>query len=131
MDITYTFDKNIQVDDVAKLYERCLTEVPRPTTDIKRLTHMFEKADIVCCAFDQNKMIGVCRCLSDFSYVTYISDLAVHPNYQRQGIGQTLIQNIQTKSPGCKLVLLSNTNANEFYPHIGFRHHPRAWILDS
>ena len=31
--------------------------------------------------------------------------------------------------PTCMLILLSAPAAVDYYPHIGFEHHPQAWIM--
>ncbi|RAP30301.1 GNAT family N-acetyltransferase [Candidatus Marinamargulisbacteria bacterium SCGC AG-343-D04] len=128
MTITYSSSKDIPLDDLITFYKKSFTETPRPTQDKKRMALMLENATFIISAWDTSTLVGICRCLSDYSYVTYISDLAVHENYQHQGIGKMLIQHVKQKSsPDCKLVLLSNTNANTYYPHIGFSPHDRAW----
>jgi hypothetical protein len=32
--------------------------------------------------------------------------------------------------PQAKLLLLAAPAAEKYYPHVGFTHHPQAWILD-
>ena len=80
--------------------------------------------------WDNNVLIGIARSISDFSYVTYISDLAVRKSYQKKGIGKKLIK-ITRKESGIKstMVLLSAPLAEKYYPRIGFASHKSAWIL--
>jgi predicted N-acetyltransferase YhbS len=75
-------------------------------------------------------MVGIARSISDFVYITYLSDLAVVKTHQKRGVGKELIR--QTKllgGPKTQLLLLAAPAAAEYYPKIGFTHHPRAWIL--
>ena len=37
-------------------------------------------------------LVGVSRAITDYHYCTYLSDLAVDVDYQRQGIGRELIR---------------------------------------
>ena len=76
----FTYEKPIINDDLLSLYDISFIESPRPTQDKEKIVTMFDHASIVTCAYDQNKLIGVCRALSDFTYSTYISDLAVSTN---------------------------------------------------
>jgi predicted N-acetyltransferase YhbS len=76
--------------------------------------------------------VGIARTLTDFANVAYLADLAVHADYQKRGLGRELVRKTQDAlRPTCSLVLLSAPKANDFYPKIGFSHHPRAWTLDS
>ena len=132
MTITYSFDNTIPLADLCSLYQDSFLESPRPIEDAETMKNMLKNATILVSAWDKKTLVGVCRSLSDFAYVTYVSDLAVHKNYQRRGIGKQLLQHVQEKSGlKCKLVLLSNTQANSYYPELGFNHHNRAWTIES
>ncbi len=131
MEITYSKDPSIDLKQVMALYKQSFKESPRPIHDINQIQRMFLCSNLLVSAWDKDQLVGVCRCFSDFSYVTYICDLAVHENYQNKKIGQTLIEMVKTESgKSCKIVLLSNKKANSFYPHIGFSSHDRAWVID-
>ena len=79
-------------------------------------------------AWDKMKLIGIARTLTDFSYVAYLADLAVHIDYQRQGIGKELIEKTKLKlKPTCFITLLAAPKANDYYAKIDFVNNPRAW----
>jgi predicted N-acetyltransferase YhbS len=91
---------------------------------------MLQNANLVITAWDESLLVGISRSISDFSYITYLSDLAVRESHQRQGIGKELIR--RTREAGgekTSLLLLSAPAAEQYYPHIGFNQHPQAWIL--
>jgi predicted N-acetyltransferase YhbS len=91
---------------------------------------MLSNANLVITAWDGDLLVGISRSISDFSYITYLSDLAVRVSHQRSGIGKELMR--RTQEAGGKkttLLLLSAPAAAEYYPHVGFTHHPRAWLL--
>ena len=56
---------------------------------------MLKHANIVITAWDGDLLVGISRALSDFSFVTYLSDLAVRVSHQRAGIGKELIRRTQ------------------------------------
>lgn len=90
---------------------------------------MIRNADLIVTASDDKLMVGIARSLTDFAYSAYLSDLAVHADYQRQGIGKTLIdKTIDELDPTCFLTLLAAPGANDYYGQIGFEYHPRAWV---
>ena len=75
------------------------------------------------------KLIGVARCVTDFSYCCYLSDIAVDEAYQKQGIGKSMIKKIEQQlPPSGKIILLSAPQASEYYPKIGFTKHESAWV---
>lgn len=74
-------------------------------------------------------LVGIARSVSDFSYVTYLSDLAVRVSHQRRGIGKELMRRTQAAAPKAALLLLAAPSAANYYPHVGFTHHPQAWLL--
>jgi predicted N-acetyltransferase YhbS len=74
-------------------------------------------------------LVGIARSLSDFSYATYLSDLAVRVSHQKQGIGRELIRRTQAAGGAATVILLSAPKAVNYYPRIGFTQHPSAWTL--
>ncbi|MEK8141887.1 GNAT family N-acetyltransferase [Streptomyces sp. M10(2022)] len=92
---------------------------------------MVEHAGLVLVARDEEgALIGIVRAVSDFSYVTYLSDIAVAHGHQRSGVGRALIDATQAEAPGVKIVLLSAPAAVDYYPRIGFTQHNSAWVLN-
>jgi GNAT superfamily N-acetyltransferase len=129
-DITYRKDFQLELDQFIGLYEASTLSERRPANDRAVMRQMMENADLTVTAWDEDHLVGISRCLTDFGYVAYLSDLAVAESHQKKGIGKRLIE--ETKAaldPNCMIVLLSAPAANAFYPGIGFTHNPRAWIL--
>jgi predicted N-acetyltransferase YhbS len=93
---------------------------------------MLKNADLIITARNQaGVMVGVARAITDFSYCTYLSDLAVDVAYQRQGIGRELIRETHRRAGlGTTLILLSAPKAASYYPYIGMRRHDSCWVID-
>lgn len=81
-------------------------------------------------AWDGKELVGIARSMTDFHYACYLSDLAVHKKYQKQGIGKKL-QIITQEQLGekCNLILLAAPSAHSYYRHIGFSNNTRCWML--
>ena len=128
--VTYREGNDLDIDAVIDLYQASTLGLRRPVDDRGRMAAMLRNANLVVTAWDGELMVGIARSLSDFSYVTYMSDLAVREPYQRQGIGKELIRRTQLAG-GSKttLLLLAAPAAEQYYPRIGFTHHPQAWLL--
>ncbi|HKH59520.1 MAG TPA: GNAT family N-acetyltransferase [Flavitalea sp.] len=47
---------------------------------------MFENSDLIITAWDNEKLAGVCRCITDWMWCCYLSDLDVDPDYKKLGL---------------------------------------------
>jgi GNAT superfamily N-acetyltransferase len=121
----------LDLDEVLGVYHASGLGERRPVGDRERFAAMVENADLVLVARDdEGTLLGIVRAVSDFSYVTYVSDIAVVRDRQRSGIGRALIEATRGQAPDAKLVLLSAPAAVDYYPHIGFSRHASAWVLN-
>ena len=126
MIITYTHDRKISAEQLAGVFDR--STIRRPTGDLPRLQLMLDHAHVLLTAWDGERLVGVARALTDFSFCCYLSDLAVDAEYQRQGIGKELIRLLEVIiGPQVMLLLLAAPEAMGYYPHIGFEAVPNAW----
>jgi N-acetylglutamate synthase-like GNAT family acetyltransferase len=74
--------------------------------------------------YEKDELIGFGRIISDGVYQTFICDVMVHPGYQNQGIGRTIIKKLLKKceDEGMKKVhLFSAKGKYDFYKKLGFR----------
>ena len=128
--ITYKSDACITALQLKELYAHSNTDARRPIQDLTRLQAILDHSDFFFTAWDDDKLVGICRCLSDVGYVIYIVDMAVHTDYQGQGIGKALINMVKEKADGIlRIILMSTKEANSFYEKMAFESHPRAWII--
>ncbi len=128
--IIYRNNAKITPAQAIDLYIRATLGERRPIDRVTTFADMLANANLIITAWDQEKLVGIARTLTDFSYVAYLADLAVDEQYQKQGIGKQLIE--ETKShlaSECTIVLLAAPKANDYYQKIGFEHNPRAWTL--
>lgn len=128
--IIYQDKAIISPEQAIDLYIRSTLGERRPINNPSTFSDMLTNANLIISAWDEEKLIGISRSFTDFSYVTYLADLAVDASYQRQGVGKRLIEETQLRlGPECMIVLLAAPKANTYYEHIGFEHTPRAWTL--
>ena len=120
---------DLDLEAVRALYRASTLAERRPVDDTERFAAMLRHANLVITAWDGSVLVGIARSVSDFSYVTYLSDLAVRVSHQRQGIGKELMRRTQAAAPRATLLLLAAPAAQEYYPHVGFTHHSQAWLL--
>lgn len=91
---------------------------------------MVNNSTLLVSAWDDQKLVGIARSMTDFYYACYLSDLAVDKAYQGNGIGRKLQAITQDQlGPKCNLILVSAPAANTYYEHIGYSNNPGCWIL--
>ena len=127
--ITYRIGNELDLDAVIELYRASTLGERRPVDDRERMAQMLRNANLVVTAWDGEELVGIARSLTDFSYATYLSDLAVRFSHQKRGIGRELIRRTQLEGGRANLILLSAPKAVEYYPRIGMKPHPSAWTL--
>ena len=129
--ITYRTGNDLNLDAVIELYRASTLGERRPVDERERMRLMLQNANLVITAWDGDLLVGISRSLTDFAYVTYLSDLAVRLSHQRHGIGKELMRRTQAAAPQATVILLAAPAAEKYYPHVGFTPHPQAWILRS
>lgn len=129
--IQYSIEKDLSVEEFRGVLINSTLGERRPVDEPERLLKMLEHADLIVTARHDGKLIGVSRSLTDFQFCTYLSDLAVDKNYQRQGIGKELIRRTKLAAPKAKLILLSAPAAIDYYPKIGMTQHEFCFYLDD
>jgi predicted N-acetyltransferase YhbS len=127
--ITYQTGNDLDLDSVIELYRASTLGERRPVDERERMRLMLQHADLVITAWEGEVLVGISRSLTDFTYATYLSDLAVRLSHQRRGIGKELVRRTQAAAPLATVILLAAPAAEKYYPHVGFTHHPQAWIL--
>lgn len=121
---------NIQpaTEDIIRVFNA--SGIIRPTQDVARIERMFAHANLVVSAWHDDDLVGVARGLTDHSYCCYLSDLAVDKAYQRQSIGDAMLQEVrQALGPEVSLILLSAPGAMNYYPKVGFTHADNAFVI--
>ena len=130
--IQYAIEPELTAAEFVDVLVRSTLAERRPVDDAARIAEMLARADVVLTArTDAGLLVGVSRAITDFSYCTYLSDLAVDAAFQGRGIGRELVRRTH-EAAGVKtmLVLLSAPAAQTYYPHIGMRRHDSCWVVD-
>ncbi|OGW00949.1 MAG: GNAT family N-acetyltransferase, partial [Nitrospinae bacterium RIFCSPLOWO2_01_FULL_39_10] len=131
MSIEYKVNAPVTSDQFIELLCESTLGERRPIDDRNCIEGMVKNSNLMVTAWNDGKLIGIARSMTDFHYACYLSDLAVHKEYQKRGIGKRLQIITQEKlGPKCKLILVAAPTANSYYEHIGFKNNPRCWVLD-
>ena len=129
MPIQYRTNTSLSAENLAALFDK--SGIRRPTTDLNRIQRMIDNANLTITAWDEEKLVGVARALTDFVWCCYLSDLAVDREYQRQGIGRELIRQVQLAlvSEEATLLLVSAPESMSYYPKIGLEPIQSGWMV--
>ena len=123
--ITILLDKNKEIDLYA-LEQLCDTVgwVRRPVKKVKiAIDNSFL---IISLSYNENKknnLIAFARATSDNTFNATIWDVVVHPEFQRQGLGKILINEIikQLRNDDISTItLFADPQVLNFYRHLGF-----------
>jgi GNAT superfamily N-acetyltransferase len=130
--ILYELEPKLPPAEFVDVLVRSTLAERRPVGDADKIATMLANADVVGTARTAaGLLVGVSRAITDSSYCTYLSDLAVDVAYQGQGIGRELIRRThEWAGPNTMLILLSAPKAQTYYPHIGMRRHDSCWVID-
>jgi len=126
--VSYRVGNDIDLDAFVDVYRDSTLGERRPVDDRDRMHQMLERANLVVSAWDEGRLIGVARSISDFTYATYLSDIAVRLAYQRQGVGRELIRRTQAEGGRATVFLIAAPKAVDYYPRIGFSA-ASGWVL--
>lgn len=130
INVTYAVEPDLSVDEFRAVLVASTLGERRPIDDAARLARMLSEADVIVTARVDGRLAGVSRALTDFSFATYLSDLAVDREFQGLGIGRELIQRTHDAcGRQTMLVLVAAPGARTYYPHIGLEPHDSCWMI--
>ena len=129
-EVTYQLEPQLSAEEFIDVLERSTLAERRPVQDQKTMEGMLANASLILTARSAGRLVGVSRAITDYHYCTYLSDLAVDQDFQRQGIGKELIRRTHAAAGlHTTLILLSAPKAVTYYPHIGMTKHESCWII--
>lgn len=130
MTLTYQTESELNPVEFVDVLRRSTLSERRPVDEPETIRAMLQHADLIVTARSAGLLIGVSRAITDFAFCTYLSDLAVDVEFQKQGIGKELIRRThEAAGLGTTLILLSAPKAASYYPHIGMTKHESCWVI--
>lgn len=131
MAIAFKVNPPVTTDQFIGLLKSSTLGERRPIQDRACMGGMVSNSNLIVSAWDGSLLIGIARSVTDFHYACYLSDLAVHRDYQKAGIGKRLQSLTQEQlGPRCKVILISAPAANSYYGQIGYTYNDRCWVLE-
>lgn len=129
MTIHYRNDVQPEASVIAELYR--YSPLYRPVDDLARIAAMYAGSNVVLTAWvaakDGDKLVGILRGWTDGAYDGYVCDLAVLPDYQRQGVGRRLLEMCTAMDARIQWVLRASKLATDYYRHLGWEKIENGW----
>jgi ribosomal protein S18 acetylase RimI-like enzyme len=125
--ITYRSDVRPPLDAIIALYRAA--PLNRPIEDPDRIARMYAGSNMVHSAWNGKRLVGILRGWTDGAFDGYVSDLAVHPNFQEQGIGRELLRRVIESNHEVQFVLRASKVARDYYSHVGWQAIENGWFL--
>lgn len=118
MDFRVSFDCSaVSWETVSSTLKRVGMAYHKP--DVHR--RAFENSHTAVFVYDGDRLVGFGRAISDDAYQAAVYDMAVAPEYQRQGIGTTIMEHILTRVRHCNVILYAGVGKEPFYEKMGLR----------
>ncbi len=128
MEIQFRINEKVAALAVIEVFKNA--GINRPVDDVKRIQTMLDNSNLIVTAWNGTELVGIARSVTDYCYCCYLSDLAIKKEFQKFGIGKTLIElTQQTIGEKTMLLLLSTTSAMEYYPKVGFEKAENGYII--
>lgn len=125
-DISYRSDARPEAAVIAALYR--VSPLNRPVDDVARIARMYAGSNVVLTAWAGAELVGILRGWTDGAYDGYVCDLAIHPDYQKRGVGRELLRLAVEMDPQIQWVLRASKIATDYYQHIGWQKIENGWF---
>ncbi len=110
--------QGIDWEALSELYRLAPLGKKRPE-DLQRV---FFNSMFQCFVYCEERLVGAGRALADGRDCSYLCDVAVHPEFQGNGLGKAIVTKLVNLSSGHnKIILYAAPGKENFYRQMGFR----------
>jgi len=119
-EIDYSVSGELLPDELGELLD--LVDLPLAISYTpKELAQLIAGSTAYVTARHSGDLVGFGRILSDGAATAYINDMSVHPKYQRQGIGQRILELLMHVAGDVSSIYLYTNTADSLYIRNGFQ----------
>ena len=119
-------DENTDWDELSHLY----LIAPLGQKSPADLKVSFSNSMFKCFVYAAGKLMAAGRALADGVDCSYICDVAVHPEYQGQGLGKQLVSKlVEFSKDHRKIILYAAVGKEPFYLKLGFKRMATAMAI--
>lgn len=130
MAIDYKQIDTISTPAAASLFDAADFPDPDYRFSDDKIAKMIANSSIVVVAMEDDRLVGLCLCLSNFISICFLQAIAVSPDHKGHGIGKALIDKSRdiAGGDGVTFVTVSTPEAIGFYENIGLERCRNAFI---
>lgn len=111
-------EKNIPAAQLKQLYDHLGWWPERTLNDIESMLG----SSIAVGAWDEDRLVGFTRAVSDGLFRAYIEDMGVHEDYRNRGLGREIIDRITAELKNIHVVsLFCESGLVDFYQQTGYK----------
>ncbi|OZB96258.1 GNAT family N-acetyltransferase [Paenibacillus sp. XY044] len=111
-------DKHIPAAQVKRLYEHLGWWPERTLADIESMLG----SSIAVGAWDEDRLVGFARAVSDGLFRAYIEDMGVHEDYRNRGLGREIVNRITAELGNIHVIsLFCESGLVDFYKQAGYK----------
>ena len=125
--MTITYDDTVKALPVDQLYHLFSSagwtgseSTPDPDT-LRNFSYPFINSTLVISAWENERLIGAVRVLSDKCIRSVIYDLVIDPEYKGKGIGRELVKRCIEHFPDSEWLVQTEKHISGFYEKNGFK----------
>lgn len=119
-------DENMDWNELSHLY----LIAPLGQKSPADLQKSFSNSMFKCFVYEAGKLVAAGRALADGVDCSYICDVAVHPEYQGQGLGrQVVMKLVEFSRDHRKIILYAAVGKEPFYLKLGFKRMATAMAI--
>ena len=116
---TFSFTEPINPEELQGLFKQTTWAKTRSPLDIQ---HMLDNSQLILGVWDDDKLVGFARVITDDIYRAWIEDVVVEKSYRRQGIGTHMLSKLLKRLEHIEDVILDcDPKIVPFYEKRGFK----------
>jgi len=115
---------DLPFDQLVELYNSVGWQAYTNAKQAPKLQDAIRNSTYVVTAWDENRLVGLARCISDDVSICYLQDILIHPNYQRLGLGRKLLMNCLARFEHVRMKVLMTDDEErqkKFYESLGYK----------
>ena len=115
----YSFTEPVNPEDLQSLFRQTDWAQRRTPLDIQQ---MLDRSQLTLGVWDDERLIGFVRVVTDDIYRAWIEDLVVDRSYRKQGIASAMLGKLLKRLEHIELIMLDSIPPQQaFYARFGFR----------